>query len=139
MSKFIGHFALVLVLATTLIACLDQSDQYDSISDAKDSRVFEKGWLPDLLPTSTYDLKVITTVEVSAGRGEFRFSPNEYRAFSQRLSTYDGRVSKIERDAEAMGKLLSIGYEARTYSSRSTHWVFLCKATDGDCKFFVWQ
>lgn len=101
--------------------------------------MFEKGWLPDLLPASTYDLEVITSVEISAGRGSFRFDPGDYRAFSAKLSAYDGSMSKVDDDNKSIRRLLDEGYEARAYSSAATNWLFLCDAGEAVCEFFVWQ
>lgn len=130
---------LPVIFAASLSGCLDRSDHYSNVNEAREGRVFEKGWLPDILPESAYDLKVITTVESSAGRGRFRFDPNDYRAFSDNLLPYDGAMSKIDSDNRSIRRLLDNGYEARTFSSRSTSWVFLCDQKNSVCEFFVWQ
>lgn len=125
--------------AVVLSGCLDRSDDYDDIDDAKAGHVFEKGWLPDLLPASTRDLRVTTTVEDSAGRGKFNFDPKDYAAFIANLSAYDGAMSKVEKDNRSIKKLLDKGYEAYTYASGATNWIFLCNQKEGHCDFFVWQ
>lgn len=139
MRSLASKIALFSLTALALSGCVDKSDDYETIDDARKSHVFEKGWLPDLLPASTYDLKVITTVEVSAGRGKFSFDPQDYRAFSAKLSTHDGIMSKVDGDNKSIKRLLNEGYEARAYSSGATNWLFLCEQRKAVCEFFVWQ
>lgn len=132
------RIALPALFAVALSGCLDRSDHYDDINDARANHVFEKGWLPDMLPASTYDLKVITTVEDSTGRGRFRFDSKDYRAFSSNLSPYNSVMSKDDRDNKSIEQLLAKGYEAHTYSSSRGDWVFLCNPREAICEFFVW-
>lgn len=131
--------AMSALCAVALSGCLDRSDDYDNIDDARAGHVFEKGWLPDMLPASTHNLRVSTTVEDSAGRGKFGFDPKDYAAFIANLSAYDGAMSKVEKDQRSIKRLLDKGYEAYTYASGATHWVFLCDQKEGRCDFFVWQ
>lgn len=131
--------ALFALISLALSGCLDRSDEYDTINDARKNHVFEKGWLPDLLPASTHDLKVATAVEISAGRGKFRFDPKDYRSFSAKLSEYNGVMSKVDDDNDSIRRLLDEGYEARSYSSGPTNWIFLCDQRKAICEFFVWQ
>lgn len=134
-----SRIALFAVLALILSGCLDRSDEYETVDDARKSHVFDKGWLPDLLPASAYDLKVVTNVEISAGRGKFRFDPKDYPEFLAKLARYEGSMSKIDDDNESIKKLLGEGYEARAYSMGATSWIFLCEQKKAVCEFFVWQ
>lgn len=135
----VREIMLSALFAMALSGCLDRSDHYDDVSDARANHVFEKGWLPDMLPASAYDLRVITNVEVSAGHGRFRFDPKDYRTFFTNLSPYDGVMSKIDSDNKSIKMLLDGGYEAHTYSSGATNWIFLCDQKKTVCEFFVWQ
>ena len=139
MRSLYSKIALLFLIVQALSGCVDKSDSYDTIDDARNNHVFEKGWLPDLLPNSTYDLKLVTAVDVSAGRGKFSFDPKEYRDFSAKLSEYDGGMSKIDNDNKSIRMLLNEGYEARAYSSGATNWLFLCEQREAVCEFFVWQ
>ena len=139
MKVLARSIALSALCAVILSGCLDRSDDYDDIDDARRGHVFEKGWLPDLLPASARDLRVTTTVEDSAGRGEFSFDPIDYASFIATLSAYDGAMSKVEKDNRSIKKLLDKGYEAHTYASGATHWIFLCDQKESRCEFFVWQ
>ncbi|HLK97978.1 MAG TPA: hypothetical protein VK364_09440, partial [Hymenobacter sp.] len=131
-------FALLALLWVSLSGCLDRSDHYKNLGEARAAQVFEKGWLPDILPASAYDLEVITTVDVAAGRGSFYFDPKDYPAFTAKLSAYNGAMSKIDHDNKAIKELLAKNYEAHTYSSRRGYWIFLCDPKEFFCKFFVW-
>lgn len=139
MGKLISKGAGFLLAATLLSGCMEKSDSYNSVGDARASRVFEKGWLPDFLPASTRKLKVSTSVEISAGRGSFSFSKEDYAPFLSRLAPYNGALSKVEADSASMKKMLGDGYEPRSYASGSTNWVFLCSKDEAICNFFVWQ
>lgn len=138
-STVVRAVALSALLAATLCGCTYRSEHYDSVEEARANNLFEKGWLPDVLPASAHDLNMFTAVETSSGYGRFRLDPKDYRAFSARLSAADGPMPDSDRDRKAARKLLDEGYEARRYASVSTRWLFLCNANGAVCEFFVWQ
>jgi hypothetical protein len=138
MTNSIPRIALTALISLALSGCLEKSDEYDTIEEARKNHLFEKGWLPDLLPASTYDLKVVTAVEIPAGHGKFRFDPKEYHDFAAKLEPHEGVMSKVESDNESIRELLDRGYEAHAYSSGTINWIFLCEQRKAVCEFFVW-
>ncbi|TXH67912.1 MAG: hypothetical protein E6Q88_10275 [Lysobacteraceae bacterium] len=139
MRKPARQIALLTLFLTVLSGCLDKTDHYSSLNDARSDRLFERGWLPDMLPPSTYDLEITTSVEVSSGHGRFHFDQGDYPPFSTRLSKYNGVMPKLETYHAAIQQLLEEGYAPNSYASGPTNWIFLCDQKKAVCEFFVWQ
>jgi len=45
--------ALLLIVVCVLTACEVQTTRYDTLQAARDDQLFERGWVPDVLPEST--------------------------------------------------------------------------------------
>lgn len=138
-AALVRRLVFPVLLAAVLSGCSDVTSDYDDLNAARAARLFEKGWLPDILPASTYDLKVATTVDISAGRGRFRFDPKDYPAFTARLSAFDGSLPMVDSDNDSVRRLLERNYEAHGFAEHGSKWIFLCDQKDAICEFFVWQ
>lgn len=130
--------ALCLLLIATLPGCIeDKTDHYADLAAARADRLFERGWLPDILPPSTTDLKITTTPDNSTARGRFRLDWNEYAAFRQRLAPHHGQMPLSGRDARSLRKRVAEGAEATSFSDAHAQCVFACSAKQQLCWFFV--
>jgi hypothetical protein len=71
---------LCFVLTALVLAACDSdvvSSHYATLAQARANQLFDKGWLPDVLPPSTYDIRTSNDVERNTSVGEFRFAPTE--------------------------------------------------------------
>ena len=47
------------------------SDEYSTYAQAKEERLFDRGWLPDILPKSTLNIEVNNDLDASTSKGRF--------------------------------------------------------------------
>ena len=82
------HQSLIVYLAAflSLSSCSDVvTRKYATLDDARRDRLFERGWLPDILPPSARQIRVSSNVDVNTADGEFSFDPKDFAVFTARL------------------------------------------------------
>lgn len=90
---------IFMLTALTLFAnsCSDVvSSHYVDYQGAVEARLFERGWLPSILPESTTDIETHNDVARNASHGQFRIPDNEIERFLSQLhrKSDDGYVYK---------------------------------------------
>jgi hypothetical protein len=109
------HAPLVAAAAIlALSSCEKVTKRYATLDDARKDRLFERGWLPDILPSSTHDIRVTSDLDVNTCEGEFSFDPAHFAGF----------VAQLRR----------IGQSFQYSADRST-WTFSCDSARGHCRF----
>ncbi|MFT3992135.1 MAG: hypothetical protein QM680_12065 [Luteolibacter sp.] len=113
-------YLLVICTCLLMIACRDTSvTGYQTRQEAEADRLFERGWLPAIIPESSYGIVVKNDLDLNVSEGEFRFKTEDREAFLTRL--------KRESSADEVG-FFAYRYEA---------WSFLISAEEGTvfCKY----
>src|SRR4029453_6759698 len=106
---------VVATVALLLFGCDVVTSRYTTLDDARRDRLFEHGWLPDILPPSTRDIRVSNNLDANTSEGEFSFDLRDYAAFAARLQTAgDGTFQ---------------------YSSGKYIWKFSCDSRRGFCRY----
>jgi hypothetical protein len=116
-------FGLTMVFA----GCGDKlpESSYDSIASAKNAGAIDRGWIPDYLPASSYDIHEIHRLSSPTGWCSFKFAPIGVERFRNTLQASGSRtltVSRIEspdttwwpallEDGVDFKKLQAAGYE----------------------------
>jgi hypothetical protein len=129
---------IVLVAALCAVACDEVTTTYKTVQDARADRLFERGWLPDILPPSARNIRITSDLDVNTSSGEFYFWVEDFPTFSQALSPYSGgpsRLAHLKRDVE---RLASKGYVAYEYPKDGSVWVFMCNIEKGFCEYRAW-
>ncbi|MEZ9600431.1 hypothetical protein AB4232_16660 [Vibrio sp. 10N.286.46.A8] len=63
---------LLLPALLLLSGCSDVvSSEYSTYEKAKEERLFDRGWLPDILPESTLNIKVSNDLDSNTSEGSF--------------------------------------------------------------------
>jgi len=106
---------VVAIAALSLFGCDVVTSRYATLNDARRDRLFERGWLPDILPPSTRDIRVSNNVDVNTSEGEFSFDPAEFPAFAAQLQR--------------------VGNETFRFSSGQNRWKFSCDTRRGSCRY----
>ena len=107
---------LVVTLAfLSLCSCDVATSRYVTLADARSDRLFERGWLPDILPPSTREIRVSNDLDVNHSEGEFSFDPADFADFTSRLRPMGG--------------------ETFQYSVDKQTWTFACDSNRGHCKY----
>jgi hypothetical protein len=129
-----------IVLRCTLIgACSDTFvENYDTLQAARDDRILERGWLPDVLPASTYSLRVSGDVDVNTTEGEFSVRRMDIDSFTARLLPVSLANDAPEVAVARIAKLQQQGYIAREYADNQYRWVFICSKESEPCEYQGW-
>lgn len=111
---------IVATLTALLVGCDDTvSHFYPSRVDAQADELFDKGWLPEIIPMSSKAISMSNDLDLNTSDGEFRFDPDDH----------DNFVGQLER-TPANDKDGSFAY---------THedWTFWIGADKKSCTFYM--
>jgi hypothetical protein len=126
----VGYVGLMLFVRMDLV-----TSNYADLDEARADQLFERGWLPDILPASADDIRTTNDLDLNTSEGEFRFAAADYRAFASRLRPGASLPSSV---AEYVRKMEKRGYEAGQFSDDASTWVFLCRGEGGYCAYSMW-
>ena len=106
-----------LVVATVVLSlsgCDRVSNTYSTLADARKDRLFERGWLPDILPASARQIRVISDLDTNQSKGEFSFESSDFTSFAARLQSVE---------------------QSLQYSAGAHTWTFSCDPARGHCRY----
>ncbi|PML53537.1 hypothetical protein [Vibrio lentus] len=80
-----------LLSALVLLAgCSDAvTNQYATYAEAQQDSLFERGWLPDILPESTIDIEVVNNLDNNTSHGGFLIEESGLQVFLQQVKPTD--------------------------------------------------
>jgi hypothetical protein len=107
------------------------------LNDARADHLFERGWLPDILPPTAGGIRTSHNLDLNTSSGEFSFDPLEYAAFAARLRPYrsmDAPFANFEAEVEEMR---ADGFYPAVFEDEASTWVFFCKP-EGRCDYTMW-
>lgn len=61
------------------------TDRYPTRAEAEADRLFERGWLPEIIPNSSSQIVTRNNLDLNTSRGSFEFDPKEFRSFAAQL------------------------------------------------------
>ncbi|MEZ9700222.1 hypothetical protein AB4455_18215 [Vibrio sp. 10N.261.46.E12] len=61
------------------------SDEYSTYAQAKDERLFDRGWLPDILPEATVKIEVNNDLDANTSEGSFIINQSALSEFIGQL------------------------------------------------------
>ena len=114
-------------------------DQYSTLDAAREDQLFERGWLPDILPPSARNIKTSNNLDVNTSVGQFSFNPSEYPLLEAKLQPYKQVVTPFVRWENKIEKLKRKGFTPLTYEAHGSIWVFFCKPEIGYCEYTLWS
>jgi hypothetical protein len=133
---------LTLIVTTLAVAgCTSDvvTSRYETLSEARADHLFERGWLPDVLPPSVRNIRTTNNVDLNTSVGEFEISPSEIPLLESKVQVVGklaGPLSdELEREIQAHMKSGGLAYQ---FSEETYTWVFLCNRTDGRCEYTMW-
>jgi hypothetical protein len=109
-----------------------------SLKQARSYRLFEEGWLPDILPHSTHQIRCSNNQQLNYAHGEFYFSPKEWQQFSASLNPEKNMEAPFVNWAKSLRKMQGEGHTLWNYSEGDRNWVFFCKKDMGYCEYVMW-
>ena len=112
--------------------------RYDSLEEARQERLFEKGWLPDILPPSAHAIRTANNVENSTSRGEFEYSDTDAGTFFKVLDLGAPEAAPVDGWQVLTRDYRRSGHVAWQYRKRSYTWVFFCHPARDACEYVQW-
>ncbi|MDN3612528.1 hypothetical protein ACODM8_14895 [Vibrio ostreicida] len=98
--------AISMLLILLVLGCSDDvTTRYATYADAQKERLFEKGWLPDILPRSTESIEVTNNLDINRSEGRFIIEGSEINEF----------LEKVEKTGKA---------NQFSFTNESGKWVF---------------
>ena len=129
---------LVVLCLAVLSGCGDVVDHYATLQDAIDDSLFERGWLPDILPESANRITISNDLDNNDSQGDFYFNPSDLPEFVAHLQPYSKPESGFVNFSSLVDKMQSAGYKIYQYSKEGYTWVFFCHSEKGHCEYVMW-
>jgi uncharacterized membrane-anchored protein len=115
----ISHIALTVFVALLMCGCSDTvTSQYDTRADAEADRLFDRGWLPSIIPPSSNKITTKNDLDLNISEGEFYFDLSDTTEFIRHLSASDGSSSY-------------------TYEEGNSIWIFDIDSKSGYCRYLM--
>ena len=133
---------MLFACATLLCACDLQADTvesgYATLAEPRQDELFERGWLPDILPPSTRDIRTNNNLDHNTSTGEFSFDPKDAPAFTARLKPGTFPAMKFADWNDIVDAQAASGRRAWSYRGGGEHgWVFFCDLRKGYCEYML--
>jgi hypothetical protein len=137
------RFSALLVITLTTTGCDFLSgtvrDHYATLADAKADRLFERGWLPEILPASATNIKTVNNLDISTSTGEFHFAVSDGPSLFGKLTAGAPTDSQFAEWPSTVKKYTRRGFASWRYRDQGTTWAFFCIPSEGTCEYFAWQ
>jgi hypothetical protein len=119
-------YAIELSIVLWLVGCSDVvTTHYPTVVEARRDGLFERGWLPDVLPPSVRDIEVSNNLDINTSVGEFWFDTSEYEKLTAKL-TPQRKQTKTDNEPN---------YEHYLYLEEEFQWNFSCSKAKGYCRY----
>jgi hypothetical protein len=93
-DMYLARNILVLLFVLGLCGCSDVViKEYPTRADAITDQLFERGWLPSIIPPSSYEIRVESNLDLNVGEGHFSFDLKDRIGFLSALKKM--QVSEI--------------------------------------------
>jgi hypothetical protein len=102
--------------------------------------LFDRGWLPEILPPSSRDIRVSNDLELNTSEGEFRFASPDFALMQAELKPFSNPKHPFTRVFDwRIDSHIAAGHPAYQYEQDRSTWVFLCKPAQGQCTYTMWS
>ena len=130
----------MIVFALFLLAgCSDTvTKHYSTRNEAEADRLFDRGWLPIIIPMSSKQIRTSNDLDINTSRGEFHYDVNESSVFMANLTQYSGRKAPFKRWIDYITEQKKEGYTAFEYSDKQSVWVFFVNPQKGHVRYAMW-
>jgi hypothetical protein len=112
--------AILAVASTLLVSCDDSASlSYHTRAEAEADRPLARGWLPQIVPASSKEIKMTNDLDLNISNGSFQFDASDHDAFVAHLT----RTPEDDRDGSA------------AYSYKD--WTFWISPDKSGCRFHM--
>lgn len=115
------------------------TSHYATYDQAAREGLFARGWLPDVIPSSSNDIRASNNLDRNTSEGEFSFAPETMASFV-RLLVPLSRQDVADADLPAVvARREAEGYGSYALTSGSRVWVFFVNGAHGHAYYRAWQ
>jgi hypothetical protein len=114
------------------------TSRYASLAEARADQVFERGWLPDILPLSATSIRTSNNLDLNVSEGEFVFAPADNAQWLRHLRPYQPMDELFAASREEVDRMQRKGFRANSYACEDSVWVFYCKSDVSYCRYYMW-
>jgi hypothetical protein len=134
-----------ILLASALLCLLAACDNLDQVkkhyatrSEAEADHLFQRGWLPSVIPLSSVKIITENDLDLNLSSGEFSFDPSEASAFISHLQPAAGLKTPWDINKEVQEKAAK-GYGVFTYADSDSRWIFYINPIRGHAYYDLWM
>jgi hypothetical protein len=127
------------VFAVGAAACDVVASKYANLDEARKDRLFERGWLPEILPTSTTNIVASNNLDLNTSEGAFRFAPGDSDELRQRTQQGAPAAAPVHGWSSKRESRRLEGFSEYSYQEGGSSWVFFCKFDQGLCEYTMWK
>lgn len=130
---------IILLIILLFVGCCDTvNDHYATRAEAEADNLFERGWLPSIIPASARGIKTSNNLDINISEGEFRFDQEETNTFLEHLKPYSGQPPKPRRRQTYIAKQKKKGYLPFEYTDNDTVWIFMVNSRAEHVRYIMW-
>jgi hypothetical protein len=134
----IEHVAWI-VLAGACAGCDTVRDHYDTLEEARADRLFERGWLPDVLPDSAVDIHTANDLDIGRSRGRFDYRVGDDAAMVAAMRPGAPAQAPFDDWTYIVATQRADGLLPWTFHDDDATWVFFCDRGAGHCETWLWS
>lgn len=133
------RIGLLLILFVLLVKCGDVvTDHYKTYNDALKDNLFADGWLPEFIPSSSFNITTSHDLDLNTSEGEFSFPPSAAESFTTRLFPYAGRKSPYLDIDKLLDQRKLQGYVLYEFPKDNYVWVLFVNREKGHAYYHLW-
>lgn len=133
-SRFVAAMSLLFTACHLDVV----TSHYPDIAEARADRLFARGWLPDILPASTTDIRTSNDLDLNVSTGRFRMTPADLAGFAAFASEGAPAQSRLVDWDAVVAAYVADGFLPRTFRQGIATWVFFCRVDSGECQYVSW-
>ena len=114
------------------------TSHYETYDDAAKDQLFGRGWLPEFIPSSSFNITTRNNLDINTSEGEFSFPPIATEPFVSRLRPYSGRKSPYVKFEKELIKRKAQGYTLYELTRDNYVWVFSLNREKGHVYYVLW-
>jgi hypothetical protein len=128
----VTHFGFFMIAALLVCGCSDTvSSRYETRAEAEADKLFQRGWLPSIIPQSSCEITTKNDLDINESEGEFTFSPDHAKEFTNHLR----RMEASEVSGTDSVRFMERGYWPHAYRDEDSWWTFFVNSEKGHCEY----
>jgi len=133
------HRFCIAAFCLSLAGCGDTvTNFYPTRKSAEADQVFEKGWLPLIIPPSSRRITTSNDLDSNLSDGDFYFDRSDAAAFLSKLKPYVNRNTPRTDFNANVKDWKKKGYLPYEYIKEDTVWVFFINPEKGHAAYEMW-